>query len=160
MWVRLGWVITMKMMFLAMGGLALLFASSTAGSGQTKAAATGAPATADTYVDENSTDPAPLKMRDVDGVVRGLGGDAMSRVSVSLFTEQGHALIGSVVSDRDGKFRFGKVDKGLYRIIARVDGLCTANIPILVESSLLAHRKVVITMRAKDIDTCSYGMAK
>ena len=84
----------------------------------------------------------------------------MSRASVSLFTEQGHALIGTVVTDRDGKFRFSKVDKGLYRIVARVEGLCTANIPILVESSLLAHRKVVITMRAKDIDTCSYGMTK
>lgn len=150
----------MKMMFLAMGGLAVLFSAGTAGPGQTAATTTGAPAAAAPYANENSTDPAPLKLRDVDGVVRDLGGDAMSRASVSLFTEQGHALIGTVVSDRDGKFRFGKVDKGLYRIVARIEGLCTANIPILVESSLLAHRRVVITMRAKDIDTCSYGMAK
>ncbi len=150
----------MKMKFLATSGLAIFLSAGAAGSGQTAQTATGTAAAAATYVDENQTDPAPLKLRDVDGVVRGLGGDAMSRLEVSLFTEQGHALIGSVVSDRDGKFRFGKVDKGLYRIIARTDGLCTANIPILVESSLLAHRKVVITMRPKDIDTCSYGMAK
>ena len=84
----------------------------------------------------------------------------MSRATVSLFTEQGHALVATAVSDKDGKFKFAKVDKGLYRVVARVEGLCTANIPILVESSLLAHRKVVITMRPKDIDTCSYGMAK
>jgi hypothetical protein len=147
-------VIMTKIMILAMGGLAVFLAASAAGSGQT------APATTPAYVDENQPDPAPLKLRDVDGSVRGLGGDGMSRASVSLFTEAGHALIGTVVSDKDGKFRFGKVDKGLYRIVARVEGLCTANIPILVESSLLAHRKVVITMRPKDIDTCSYGMAK
>lgn len=147
-------------MFFTTVGLAVFLSAGATGSGQTVPTAAGTPATAATYANENSTDPAPLKLRNVDGVVRGLGGDAMSRASVSLFTEQGHALIGTVVSDRDGKFRFGKVDKGLYRIVARTEGLCTANIPILVESSLLAHRKVVITMRAKDIDTCSYGMAK
>ena len=105
-----------------------------------------------TYVNENTTDPAPLKIRDVDGVVRGLGGDAMSRVSVALFTEEGHALVASAMSDRDGKFRFEKVEKGRYRLVARIAGLCPANIPILVESSLLAHRRVVITMQPKDID--------
>ena len=140
--------------------MVLFLSAGVAGSGQTVPTATGTPAAVDTYVNENSTDPAPLKLRDVDGVVRGLGGDAMSRASVSLFTERGHSLIGTVVSDRDGKFRFGKVEKGLYRIVARIEGLCTANIPIVVESSLLAHRKVVITMRPKDIDTCSYGLAK
>jgi hypothetical protein len=44
--------------------------------------------------------------------------------------------------------------------VVRVEGLCTANVPIVVESSLLAHRKVIVTMRAKDLDTCSYGMTK
>jgi hypothetical protein len=144
----------MKRTFLAVFGLAVFLATGAAGSAQT------APATAPAYVDENQTDPAPLKVRDVDGVVRGLGGDAMPRATIALFTEQGHALVATAVSDREGKFKFAKVDKGLYRVIARVEGLCTANIPILVESSLLAHRKLIITMRAKDIDTCSYGMAK
>ena len=118
------------------------------------------PTAAATYVNENQTDPAPLKLSDVAGRVRGLGGDAMPRVSVSLFTEDGHRLIATVVSDRDGKFRFDKVDHGPYRVLARVEGLCTANIPIRLESSLLKHRKLEITMRPKDIDTCSYGMAK
>jgi hypothetical protein len=84
----------------------------------------------------------------------------MSRASVSLFSEAGHTLIGTVLSDKDGKFRFAKVEKGLYRVVAKVEGLCPANIPVKVESSLLAHRKLVITMQPKDIDTCSYGMAK
>jgi len=111
-------------------------------------------------VDENATDPAPLKLDGLEGRVRGLGGDAMPRVPVSLFTEQGHTLVATVVSDRDGKFKFTKVDKGFYRVVARVEGLCTANIPVKVESSLLAHHRLEITMRPKEMDTCSYGMAK
>jgi Carboxypeptidase regulatory-like domain len=119
-----------------------------------------AAATADTYVNENPSDPAPLKLRDLDGVVRGLGGDPMSRVSVSLFTEQGHLLVATVMSDREGKFKFGKVDKGQYRVVAKVAGLCPANVPVLLESSLLARHKLIITMQPKDLDKCSYGMAK
>jgi len=112
------------------------------------------------YADENGTDPAPLKLRELEGSVRGLGGDAMPRVSVALFTEDRHALVSSAMTDKNGKFHFDKVDKGLYRVVARVEGLCTANVPVKLESSLLARRKLIITMRPKDIDTCSYGMAK
>jgi len=58
---------------------------------------------------------------------------------VTLFTEQGHEVVGTAISDRDGKFKFAKVDKGCTR--GGDDcGLCPANVPILVESSLLAHR--------------------
>ena len=93
-------------------------------------AAQAAPAPA--YVNENPADPAPLKLVGVEGRVRGLGGDPMSRATVSLFTEDKHELVATVMSDKDGKFRFDKVGKGLYRVVARVEGLCTANIPILV----------------------------
>ena len=112
------------------------------------------------YADENGTDPAPLNLRRLEGKVVGLGGEPMPHTQVALFTENGHSLIGSVMSDREGKFRFDKVDKGLYRVVARAEGLCPANIPIKIESSLLGKRKLIITMRPKDIDTCSYGMAK
>jgi hypothetical protein len=64
------------------------------------------------------------------------------------------------MTDKDGKFRFSKVDKGLYRVVASIAGLCTANVPIKVESSLLAKRRIEITMQPKDLDKCSYGMAK
>ena len=144
----------MKTMRLLTLGLMGFLSAAGAAPGQTGAA--GAPA----YVDENQTDPAPLKLRELAGRVRGLGGEAMSRASVSLFTEEGHTLISTVVSDKDGKFRFDKVDKGLYRVVARVEGLCTANVPVKLESSLLARHRLEITMRPKDIDTCSYGMAK
>ena len=141
----------MKTTLWMMIGLAALIATP-AYAGQTAAPAT--------YVNENATDPPPLKLSGVEGQVRGLGGDAMPRVSVSLFSELEHTLIGTVLSDKDGKFRFVKVEKGMYRVVAKVQGLCTANIPVKVESGLLAHRRLEITMQPKDIDTCSYGMAK
>ena len=115
---------------------------------------------AQTYVNENSIDPAPLKLKELAGKVKGFGGEAMPRATVSLFTERGHSLISSVMTDREGKFRFEKVEHGMYRVVAKVDGLCTANIPVLLEGSLLGHRKLEITMRPKGLDTCSYGMAK
>ncbi|MGA1981753.1 MAG: carboxypeptidase-like regulatory domain-containing protein [Acidobacteriaceae bacterium] len=143
----------MKLTFLLAMGLVSMSAAAPARAAQA-AAATGS-----VYVDENQTDPAPLKLSGVEGRVRGLGGDPMSMAKVSLFTEDRHELVATVVSDKDGKFRFDKVAKGLYRVVARVEGLCAANIPIVVESTLL-HRKLEITMQAKDVDKCSYGMAK
>ena len=136
-------------------GLAILGVGARAGWGQS--AAVPVPV----YVNENQVDPAPLKLDGLSGKVEGLGGEPMPRAVVSLFTEQApHTLIASVNSASDGKFKFAKLEKGLYRVIARVDGLCTANIPVKIESSLLAARRLIITMRPKDIDTCSYGMAK
>lgn len=122
-----------------------------------------APATdASTYVDENPNPPAQLKLGAIVGRVRGLGGDAIPRATIALFTDEGkvHTFISSVVTDREGKFHFDKVEHGLYRVVAKVDGLCPANIPVKVESALIMHHKLEITMRPKDIDTCSYGMAK
>jgi hypothetical protein len=115
-----------------------------------------------TYVDENPNPPALIKLGAIVGRVRGLGGDAIPKATISLFTEEGkvHTFISSVVTDREGKFRFDKVEHGLYRIVAKVDGLCPANIPVKVESALIMHHKIEITMRPKDIDTCSYGMSK
>jgi hypothetical protein len=144
----------MRFTLLLAMGLAGAFAAAPARAEQ------AAPGTVPAYADENPVDPAPLKLNAVEGRVRGLGGDAMSMAKVSLFTEAGHALVATVVSDKDGKFKFSKVEKGLYRVVARVEGLCTANIPILVESSILAHRRLEITMQPKDVDKCSYGMAK
>ncbi len=116
--------------------------------------------TAAAYVNENGTDPAPLHLRQLEGKVVGLGGDPMPRAEIALFTENGHSLVATATSDREGKFHFDKVEKGLYRIVARIEGLCPANVPVKLESSLLGKRKMIITMRPKDLDTCSYGVAK
>ena len=149
----------MKRLLLTLG-LGGFFLAGSLAQGQSAPAA--APTDPSTYVDENSTPPAPLKLSGIVGRVRGLGGDPIPRATISLFTDEGkmHTFLSSVVSDRDGKFHFDKVEHGFYRVVARVDGLCTANIPVKIEASLIMHHKLEITMRPKDIDTCSYGMAK
>jgi len=128
--------------------------------GQGSVPVTTPAAAAPTYVDENPSTPAPVKMRDLQGHVRDLGGMAISHATVSLFTEDGHTLVASMLSDKNGEFQFKNVAKGLYRVVARVEGLCPANVPVSVGSSLLANRRLEITMRSKDIDTCSYGVGK
>jgi hypothetical protein len=144
----------MKIRMMATIGLAgLLFAGHVGWSQTTPADAAG-------YVDENQPDPAPLKLRELEGSVRGLGGDGMQGVSVLLFAEDGHTLVATVTTDKNGKFHFNKVDKGLYRVVVKVPGMCPANVPVALEGALLAHHKMVVTMQPKDIDTCSYGMAK
>jgi hypothetical protein len=127
---------------------------------QARAAAAAQPAQPPIYMDENGTDPAPLNLRELEGKVVGLGGDPMPQTVVALFNENGHSLVATVKADREGKFHFDRVDKGLYRVVARVEGLCPANIPIKIESSMFAKHKLIITMRPKDLDTCSYGVAK
>jgi hypothetical protein len=158
-----GMVRTMMTMRWVRLGVCGLLAVGTMAWGQATGAgaanASGASADAAVYVDDNSKEPMPLKLDGLEGSVRGLGGDALPRATVSLFAEDGHALVGTVVTDKEGKFRF-KVDKGFYRVVARVEGLCPANVPVKVERSMLAKHKLVITMVAKDIDTCSYGTAK
>ncbi|MDR3746305.1 MAG: carboxypeptidase regulatory-like domain-containing protein [Acidobacteriaceae bacterium] len=153
----------MKMLMVGIGLIGVLSAA-TMGLGQGTHAPAPASATqpqaASAYVDENTNTPAPLKMRELAGRVRDLGGTGIPRASISLFAEDGHALIATVLSDRSGEFRFGKIDKGLYRVVVRVEGLCPANIPVNLESSLLAKHKLEITMQAKGLDTCSYGVAK
>jgi hypothetical protein len=144
----------MKTMQIVTFGLMIVSVGARAGLGQS--AAVPVPV----YVDENQKDPPPLKLDGLAGQVRGLGRDPMPRAVVSLFTEDTHTLVASVNSDKDGKFKFDKIAKGLYRVIARIDGLCTANIPVKIESSPLTDHRLIITMRPKDIDTCSYGMAK
>ncbi len=142
-------------MRLAMVGMVGLLVLGPLARGQAVAAGDGA-----VYVDENPKPPATVKLAGLEGSVRGLGGDALPRATVSVFTEDGHALVATAMTDKDGKFKFAKLDKGLYRVVARVEGLCPANVPVKVEGSLLAKRKLVFTMVAKDIDTCSYGLAK
>ena len=148
----------MKMTALMVLGVVGLLAAAHAMPAQ--AGQTSGAAAAPTYVDENEKEPAALKLGTVEGKIHGLGGEAMPGASISLFTEDGHTLVATVASDKNGKYKFNKVEKGLYRIVARVEGLCPANIPIRIDTVLLLHRKLDITMQPKGLDKCSYGLAK
>jgi hypothetical protein len=75
-----------------------------------------------------------------------------------LFTDKGHSLVASVRAGSDGQFRFEAVPPGRYRLIARAEGLCTANVPLeVVRSSHRRKAEILIHFRAAGIDTCSYA---
>jgi len=112
------------------------------------------------YVNKNPTEPKPIKVSAVDGTVRDPGKMTFPNATLLLFAEQGHALIETVKSDGNGHFAFGKIPPGHYRVVAKVEGLCPANIPIEVENSVIAHRKIEFVMQPQGIDICSYAIAK
>jgi hypothetical protein len=112
------------------------------------------------YVNKNPAEPKPIKVSAVDGVVRDPEKITLPNASILLFAEQGKALIETVKSDGRGHFAFGKIPPGHYRLVAKVPGLCPANIPIEVETSVLAHRRIEFVMQPQGIDICSYAIAK
>ena len=124
------------------------------------ASAQPAPAPTSTYENHNVVDPHPLDVNTVAGSVHDPGKLTFSGALILLFTEQDHTLVATTRSDNNGRFEFAKIKPGLYRLIAKIDALCPANIPIKVSSSPLAHRKIQITMQPQDLDTCSYGTTK
>jgi hypothetical protein len=115
------------------------------------------------YENHNQVDYGPLKVREIRGVsdleIRGQRQEAIPvGACFVLFTENGHQLVTSGKSDADGRFQLKQVPPGRYRLIARADGLCVANIPLEVVSS---HRRrsdqIVVHFRAAGVDSCSSG---
>jgi len=117
------------------------------------------------YEDHNQIDYGPLKVRAVAGTTAIQVGPPVQGAPIDpgvpgacfiLFTESDHKVIASAKSDRDGNFKIPDVAPGRYRLIARSDGLCTANIPIEVVKSS-RHESIVVYFRASAIDVCSTG---
>lgn len=81
-------------------------------------------------------------------------------VCLGLFTEREHRLVESAVTDQEGRFNFGQVNPGRYRLVAKYEGFCTANVPVQIMriSSKLKPRRnlLVLHMQLAEIDSCSY----
>jgi hypothetical protein len=78
--------------------------------------------------------------------------------SLSLFTADSHKFVTSATTDQDGRFDFGTVPPGRYRLVARSIGFCTGNIPIDVgRQPWHRHRRIVIFFRISEIDICTSG---
>jgi hypothetical protein len=119
-----------------------------------------APQTNEAYEDHNQSPPRALDFSTIEGNIHDPGKIAYPNASVLLFTEQGHTLVASVKSDHNGRFEFGKIKPGLYRVVAKLGSLCAANIPVKVSSFVLGRHRLQITMQPGGLDTCSYGTAK
>jgi hypothetical protein len=104
--------------------------------------------------------------------VRRLSGHAISEVGepakeigpvracLALFTEKDHRLVASAVADEAGRFKFGSIPSGRFRLVVRdpLNLFCLANMPLRVVKWPRGKTKsLVIHMRPAGIDDCSYG---
>lgn len=111
----------------------------------------------DEYVNKNFVDDHPIKLTGVAGIARDPSGYPLGSVRVLLFSERKHTLLFKSQTDDDGKFNFVKVPDGRYRLIAKIAGLCPANVAIIVKADGTPARKLVLHMSPAAIDSCSYG---
>jgi carboxypeptidase family protein len=74
-----------------------------------------------------------------------------------LFTESDRRLVASVKTGADGRFEMKGIVPGRYRLIARLNGFCTANIPVEIIKSSRRKTQIVVHFRVTGLDDCSYG---
>jgi hypothetical protein len=109
------------------------------------------------YENHNQIDSKAVALRAVTGKAHDEQGVMIPNVSLGLFTEKDHRLVMITWSATDGAFQFASVTPGRYRLVAKYDGLCPANVPIRVTRLSSADRGVDLHMMPRGIDTCSYG---
>lgn len=113
------------------------------------------------YEDETPPSPVRFELRRVAGVARDRAGMAIPRVGLGLFTDAApHRLLALVVTGPNGKFDFGKLPDGDYRLVAKYPGLCTANIPIALRRQARNRHHLELRMEYPGLDVCSYAQAK
>ena len=117
------------------------------------------------YGNRNQVEPKRSSVRGISGRVIAEVGQPAKEVGavpacLGLFTESDHRLIASVVADDEGRFKFGSVSPGKYRLVVRdpQNGFCVANMPLSIAKWPRGKAKsLVIHMRPAGVDDCSYG---
>lgn len=75
----------------------------------------------------------------------------------ALFTEKDHKLVAKAEAGADGRFELRNIPPGRYRLIAKAQGLCTANIPVDVVKFRRRRVELIVYFRPVGIDVCSTG---
>jgi hypothetical protein len=119
------------------------------------------------YENHNQADPDPLSIRSLTGqVIAEVGAEhqeigPIPGACLGLFTDEEHRLVATATADQEGRFQFGKIPNGKYRLVIGVGSFCTANVPLQVtgerRGKVAGKRQLVIHMAPGGIDQCSYG---
>jgi hypothetical protein len=114
------------------------------------------------YENHNQIDYGPLRLRFVEGTsIIQVGTQKQPGAPGAcfvLFTEKNHRLVLTIKADSDGRFEMKDVAAGRYRLIARAEGLCTANIPLeVLKASHRQKTEILVHFQPTGVDTCSYG---
>jgi hypothetical protein len=109
------------------------------------------------YENHNQIDYGPLTIQELKGTVTDPQKAAMPKVCLAVFTEQGHKLVAVTETDGDGTFSFQSLPPGRYRLIAKAEPLCAANVPLRVVRRLTRKQVLLVHMEPRGLDTCSHG---
>jgi len=109
------------------------------------------------YEHHNQIDNRPFKLKTVAGMVHDEQGVAIPNTRLGIFTDGDHQLLATTATAEDGTFRFARIPPGLYRLVAKVDGFCAANVRLLIVSQAFSNRILELHMKVAEIDTCSFG---
>jgi hypothetical protein len=111
------------------------------------------------YENHNQIDYGPLVVQDVKGTITDPQQVAVPKVCVGIFTEKDHKLVATTESDADGKFSLQSVPPGLYRLVVKAEPLCAANVPLQVVKQQKKKHALLVHMKPRGLDSCSYGEA-
>ena len=117
------------------------------------------------YGNRNQVDPTRSTVGRLSGHAISEAGDPAKQIGpvpvcLGVFTEKDHRLVASAVADEDGRFNFGSIPSGWFRLVVRdpQNAFCLANMPLHVVKWPRGKKKpLVIHMRPAGLDDCSYG---
>jgi Prealbumin-like fold domain len=92
-------------------------------------------------------------------VIRELG--HVEGVCLGLYNELNQTLIATIKTDKDGRFTFGQIKPGIYRLISQAPAYHTVNIPIRVVDSQTADaeqkKRLLLHFRFQKDDRKSFA---
>jgi hypothetical protein len=109
------------------------------------------------YENHNPTDYGPLRVSKIYGISVDPQDVPIRRALVLLFRESDRKLAAHSRTDPEGIFRLNNVRSGKYRLVVKYEGFCSANVPIEYRTGRRARGELVVHMRPRGMDQCSYG---
>jgi hypothetical protein len=118
------------------------------------------------YINRNQIDLPRITVRGVEGRATDSNAVPIPDVCVALFTEKEHRFVAQTMTDENGYFRFTKIPKGDYRLVARmeIEYLCPVNVSIRLASfpsgGLFRRKRIYLHFVVPGTDSCSYADTK
>ncbi len=108
------------------------------------------------YEHRNQIDYGPLHIGSIQGLTKDSDGVTVPRACVWVFAESDQRLLRASEADAEGHFEIVGVPNGRYRLVVSVEGLCPANVAVVLKARSHWKKNLVVTMKPGGIDECSY----